>query len=128
MLKRDELNFPTSCLNSADDDEPIFVLKSTDPIAPATVRFWADVRELDGKTRPEKIEEARKLASKMEDWQRLNPHKMKRKPATVEFSLTSVGLPQLSSEVTRNVDMVVIVRSRSDLLDIHVMRVNGADE
>jgi hypothetical protein len=120
MLKRDELNFPTSCLNSADDDEPIFVLKSTDPLAPATVRFWADVRELEGKTRPEKIQEARSLASKMEDWQRLNPHKMKRNPAKVEFSLTT---NELGSEVVQSSDMIITVRGgRSGPLDIHVMK------
>ncbi len=41
MLKKDEVNSPDSCLNRAEEDEPIFVLKATDPGAPAAVRRWA---------------------------------------------------------------------------------------
>ena len=37
MIKRLELIGP-SCLTSAADDEPIFVLKSTDELAPSIVR------------------------------------------------------------------------------------------
>lgn len=41
MLRKDEIATPTSCLNNAADDEPIFVLKSTDELAPDIVREWA---------------------------------------------------------------------------------------
>lgn len=70
MRKADELESPTSCLSKAKDDEYIFVLKSTDRHAPLVVRLWADLRELEGLTRPEKIAEARECAAKMEHWKR----------------------------------------------------------
>ncbi len=41
MIKRDEINTPGTCLNSAADDEPIFVLRANDELAPAVVRAWA---------------------------------------------------------------------------------------
>jgi hypothetical protein len=40
MRKIDELRGP-SCLTAAADDEPIFVLKSTDELAPDIVIKWA---------------------------------------------------------------------------------------
>lgn len=75
MIKRLELIGP-SCLTNAADDEPIFVLKSTDELAPYIVREWAD-RYLDVKSRPEggmtgkqyeKYKEALALANQMEAW------------------------------------------------------------
>lgn len=41
MLKRDELIDPTSCLNRAAEDEPLFVLRANDENAPAFVTAWA---------------------------------------------------------------------------------------
>lgn len=41
MRKCDELLFPDSCLGKAAPDEPLFVLRSSDPDAPETVREWA---------------------------------------------------------------------------------------
>lgn len=41
MLKRDELIDPTSCLNKADEHEPLFVLRANDENAPAFVTAWA---------------------------------------------------------------------------------------
>ena len=46
MLKHLELSTPTSCLNKADDNEPIFVLRAKDPIAFMIVEEWADAAEL----------------------------------------------------------------------------------
>lgn len=66
MLKRQELLLPQSCLNKAGDEEPVFVLRAKDPLAPQTIRHWASmstsIHEQD------KIAEARKLAHEMEDW------------------------------------------------------------
>ena len=74
MLKRDELTGP-SCLTNAADDEPIFVLKSTDEIAPEIVRRWASrYRESKGgwnamtEKQQAKYEEAFKLADQMDAW------------------------------------------------------------
>lgn len=41
MIKRDEIATPTSCLNCAADDEPLFVLRANDESAPAQVAAWA---------------------------------------------------------------------------------------
>lgn len=41
MLKRDELANPKSCLNKADEAEPLFVLRANDESAPACVAAWA---------------------------------------------------------------------------------------
>lgn len=41
MLKRDEIANPNSCLNKADDAEPLFVLRANDENAPASVAAWA---------------------------------------------------------------------------------------
>lgn len=41
MRKTDELNDPMSCLNRANDDEPLFVLRANDALAPQLVRLWS---------------------------------------------------------------------------------------
>jgi hypothetical protein len=46
MLKREELELPTSCLNKAADDEPIFVLRAKDPCAPAAILAWGTTQHL----------------------------------------------------------------------------------
>ncbi len=62
---------PYDCLSKAEPDEPIFTLLARDPIAPATIRSWADRAEAAGE-KPEKVQEARRCASQMEVWRRLN--------------------------------------------------------
>lgn len=41
MIKQDIINNPNSCLNKAADDEPLFILRSTDELSPKCVRDWA---------------------------------------------------------------------------------------
>lgn len=41
MIRNAELCSPTSCINSAQPDEPVFVLRAHDPVAPEIVRAWA---------------------------------------------------------------------------------------
>jgi len=41
MTKTENILSPQSCWNRAENDEPIFVLRSTDPAAPDIVRTWA---------------------------------------------------------------------------------------
>lgn len=57
-----------TCYDKAAPDEPIFVLRAQDMIAPEIVREWAYRAKVAG-TPEEKVEEARRLADKMEDWQ-----------------------------------------------------------
>lgn len=79
MIKSKEVAGP-SCLTSAADDEPIFVLKSTDELAPDIVREWAQ-RYLTAKSEPEggmtskqydKYKEALVLADQMEEWRSMD--------------------------------------------------------
>jgi hypothetical protein len=54
-------------LDKAKDDEPIFVLRAQDLLAPDVVRGWADVAERAGCS-PAKVTEAREIADAMERW------------------------------------------------------------
>jgi len=78
VIKRNELANPNSCLNKAADDEPLFVFRANDPLAPQLVREWAD-QYFDSKKDKEfrvtipqqtKYREALALANAMEEWKR----------------------------------------------------------
>lgn len=66
MIKHKELSDPASCLNKAEPDEPVFVIRAKDPLAAATIRHWVamayDVHE------PEKRAEAEAWIELAEDW------------------------------------------------------------
>jgi len=55
-------------LGKAADDEPIFILRAQDRIAPIVVRMWAEVAAALG-CGGDKIIEAENLAEQMEAWQ-----------------------------------------------------------
>jgi hypothetical protein len=68
VIKRDELDDMTSCLNRASDGERIFVLLARDPAAPSAIRRWVDVRINLGKNKATdpQIVEALDCADRME--------------------------------------------------------------
>lgn len=66
MIKRDELRSPASCLNKAQADEPIFVLRGHDPLAPQVIRLWAAMA--GGLHEETQIIEALSFADDMETW------------------------------------------------------------
>jgi hypothetical protein len=68
MLKRDEIEDTTSCLNKAHDGERLFVLLARDPAAPVAIRAWIAERIRLGKNAPgdEQIREAYECAALME--------------------------------------------------------------
>lgn len=72
MIRAEELMLPTSCLNKAQNDEPIFVLRANDEMAPMSVRTWARMYILSkGIATPAQVakyNEALKLADEMERW------------------------------------------------------------
>jgi hypothetical protein len=76
LIKSQELADPTSCLNKAQPDEPLFVLRGHDRLASMTVRDWAFRLESlvttgvipDTEAIRAKITEARKAAEAMEAW------------------------------------------------------------
>lgn len=67
MLKKQELSVPNSCLNKAASNEPIFVIRAKDPLAPMLIRHWATMAE--GMHEAEKVTEARSIADEIERWQ-----------------------------------------------------------
>lgn len=56
-----------SCYEKAAPDEPLFVLRAQDRLAPATIRMWARMAE-ENHVRHELVEEARRCADDMEKW------------------------------------------------------------
>lgn len=72
MRKIQEIENPESCLNRAEDDEPLFVIRAKDKVSASVVRSWAEWASLSGAHEPEKIQEARAIAEDMENWRREN--------------------------------------------------------
>jgi hypothetical protein len=64
-----------SCYDKAAADEPVFTLRAQDILAPEIVREWAYRAQVAG-TPDAKVEEARKCADEMEQWQIANSKKV----------------------------------------------------
>ena len=64
-----------SCFEKAEPDEPIFVLRAKDKLAPVIVKIWAILAGTWG-TPDEKTSEARECAEAMEWWQKENGAKI----------------------------------------------------
>lgn len=56
------------CYDKAGGDEPLFVLRAQDALAPEIVREWAYRARAAG-VNESKVAEARACADEMEDWQ-----------------------------------------------------------
>jgi hypothetical protein len=82
VKKELELSDQKSCLNKAHDDEPVFVLRANDELAPGLVRQWANaylankiMGQLHGPVSHrvyEKYREAQDIANDMESWKKVN--------------------------------------------------------
>ena len=70
MTKKENLENPNSCLNHAADDEPIFVLRGKDIIAPKVVEAWA--MYAGGIHEIEKVDAALDVAVQMRAWLKAN--------------------------------------------------------
>lgn len=68
-IERERAARGEGCLGKAADDEPVFILRGQDVLAPDLVDYWADDAEANG-CGPEKVAEARELAAKMRAWPR----------------------------------------------------------
>ena len=68
MIKRDEIEYESSCFNKARDDERVFVLLARDPAAPVAIRAWVAERLRIGKNSitDAQVIEALDCASRME--------------------------------------------------------------
>jgi len=85
VIKSAELAGP-SCMTHAADDEPLFVLRANDELAPLIVRFWAreyamkiDDKGDDYGRRLAKYRDALDIADAMERW-----HAKKRANAVID--------------------------------------------
>jgi hypothetical protein len=72
VIKHQEIAGP-SCLTRADSNEPIFVLRANDELAPEIVRRWANLYisskgVFASEKQIEKFKEAMALADLMEEW------------------------------------------------------------
>ena len=65
MIKREEVI--SGCWAKATDDEPVFVLRAQDKLAPGLIRQWAAMAHALG-TSQAKIGAALDLADKMDAW------------------------------------------------------------
>lgn len=76
MRKGAEIDNLESCLNKAEEDEPLFVLRANDPLAPDIVREWARMYDTEKRNlgitqgQMDKHNEALDIADRMEDWKR----------------------------------------------------------
>lgn len=57
------------CLRKVAQDEPIFVLRAQDKLAPAIVSLWSELAALVG-CGSAKVDEAKQLVGLMREWQR----------------------------------------------------------
>lgn len=67
MLKIDEATMEGSTWNKSDVNEPVFILRGQDLLAPATIRCWAAMARTHG-VPGRKIQDALRLANEMESW------------------------------------------------------------
>lgn len=65
-LKKEEL--VSGCFAKAKDDEPLFVLRSTDMLSPEVVRHWIALAQAAGVDQA-KIDGAKSLLYDMVEWQ-----------------------------------------------------------
>lgn len=63
-----KIEIESGCLSKVAEDEPVFVLRAKDRLAPAAVRMWAEIA-IAANVDPDKVIEAKMLAHEMEKWQ-----------------------------------------------------------
>lgn len=66
--KHTELNDEKSCLSRAEMDEPIFILRANDPIAPIVVRLWASISQSMEAHKKDKTTGAWLISHEMQAW------------------------------------------------------------
>jgi len=63
---------PYDCYAKLADDEPYFVLRAKDPMAPVLIRLWAEARRVQYGDYA-KLDEALHCAAEMERWRIAHP-------------------------------------------------------
>ena len=67
MTKHDEIYNADSTLNKCHPDEPIFILRASDILAPIVVKYWATIAQDTG-VNSEKVKEAWLVSEAMKKW------------------------------------------------------------
>lgn len=76
----------TSSKKEFHPEEPIFLFRATDPLAPVAIRYYGEIcRQAD--CAPEHTEAVFRHASRIEDWQRQHPDLVKEKPGPSQEEL-----------------------------------------
>lgn len=88
MKKNEELANPNSCLNRAEEDEPIFVLRANDPLAPSVIRSWT-ILSVQNHLHTDKLTAAVQLAEKAEEW-----FQKKHEPSGIVIGQMTPGGPE----------------------------------
>jgi hypothetical protein len=71
LTKSETVADAASCLNKAEHDEPVFVLRAHDPLAADAIRHWAFARFITrGDYKDATAVEAMKVAETMDQWRR----------------------------------------------------------
>lgn len=68
MIKSEELSNPSSSLNKAAPDEPVFVLRAQDALAPSIILQWMSLAREAGTLSVERELEARNCVKQMIAW------------------------------------------------------------
>lgn len=82
FTKQLEITSADSCLNSAADDEPVFVLRAHDPMAIVAVHWWIQESAVEG-LHLDRLAEAREWIKRAREW-RAAP-RMTESPATPDL-------------------------------------------
>lgn len=94
MIKRDELSNPNSCLNKAEPDEIVFVLRAKDESAPVAIQAWINHRLETGKNfaHDQKILDAQECIQMMQEYRFNNQPE----PQTIQWFRIGLGnvIPQ----------------------------------
>ena len=68
MIRSEEIADGDSCLNNAADDEPLFVLRANDPLAPVVVSYWSKLAYETGLHEIGKAAKAASVPGEMREW------------------------------------------------------------
>jgi hypothetical protein len=76
MTKRELIEDPQSCLNNTGDEEPVFLLRARDVLAPKVVRLWVTLLKMETDEHNEKASQAYTLSNQMLTWQTIYGKKL----------------------------------------------------
>lgn len=73
MRKIDVISDPRSCLNRSTDEEPVFVIRGSDPIAGDVIRDWARRARRAGHREEKCVRAEREAREEFDTWPKKVP-------------------------------------------------------